>query len=90
MFSQGSALILCLGQGLEVKVSEGGAVPNPCQALASVSRHSRVCERGIHRAWLSLLMENHTCFAWFFFFSPFPYPQPSQAAEEGVIKNQVC
>lgn len=63
MFSQGSALILCPGQGSEVKVSEGGAVPNPCQTLACVSRHSRVCEGGIHRVWLSLLMGNHTCFA---------------------------
>lgn len=63
MFSQGSALILCPGQGLEMKVSEGGPVPNPCQALASVSRHSRVCKGGIHRVWLSLLTANHACFA---------------------------
>ena len=89
MFSQGSALILCLGQGSEVQVSEGGAVPNPCQALASMSRHSVSAkggstEPGCRFSWKTTLVLPD------FFFSPFPYPQPSQAAEEGVIKNQVC
>ena len=89
MFSQGSALILCLGQGSEVQVSEGGAVPNPCQALAAMSRHSVSAkggstEPGCRFSWKTTLVLPD------FFFSPFPYPQPSQAAEEGVIKNQVC
>lgn len=77
MFSQGSALILCPGQGSEVKVSKGGAVPNPCQTLACVSRHSRVCEggsteSGCHFSWKTTLVLPD-----FSFFSlPLPSAQP--------------
>lgn len=89
MFSQGSALILCPGQTSEVKVSEGGPVPNPCQALASVSRHSRGLRRGDPQ---SLAVASHGkphLFCLIFFFS-FPLPSAQPGSREGVIKNQVC
>lgn len=74
VFSQGSALILCPGQGSEVKF---GAVPNPCPALVSVSRHSHVCEGGNPQ---SLAVASHRkphLFCLIFFFSlPLPSAQP--------------
>lgn len=78
MFSQGSALILCPGQGSEVKVSEGGAVPNPCQTLVCVSRHSHVCEVGDPQ---SLAVTSHGkphLFCLILFFLPSPTLSPAR------------
>lgn len=64
VFSQGSALIPCPSQGPLAKVSKGGAVPNPCQTLGGVEPSQPQSAKGDPaRVWLSLLMENHNCFA---------------------------
>ena len=72
-----------------MKVSKGRAILEPLPG-SGVWAPSVPCLRRGEPESLAAASDSKPRLFCLIFFSPFPYTQPSQAAGEGVIKNQVC